>query len=474
MADGPPPAGARAGRERAQAIGDAELFGIFDVPPERRAACWVLAVSGGSDSTALMYLVYRWRRLASARDMPLPDIAVATVDHGLRPESAAEAQNVGAQARALGFAHETLAWTGAKPALGVQAAARQARYQLLGEFVRRLEHAHGGGRSEVLTAHHLDDQAETFLMRLARGSGLDGLAAMRTHTTLEIDGGQALHLWRPLLWLPKARLIATLEAAGVDWIEDPSNDDAAFERVRLRKLMPALASAGITAAQIGRSVRRLQRAREGQQREAHGAWPSFDGAVDWHRGAYASVDRSRVTGGADAEIRMLAAVLDALGPSAPPVRLSQVEALHGELGSANARTWTLNECIVTVSDGRTEWEIYREPGRAGLPTVQVAPGEETIWDRRFRVRLDRAAPGPLTVKALGPETWAALKRAGHARPVTIPQRAAVTLPSVWRGEDLLAVPHLGWSPPGAAGEVHGFIEVLFAGADVTATLEPSP
>ena len=207
----------------------------------------VLAVSGGPDSTALMGLAARW---AKARKKS-PKLIAVTVDHGLRRESAREAAAVKRLARQLGIEHRTLRWTGRKPKTGLQEAAREARYRLLSEAARK------AGAPTILTAHTRDDQAETVLIRLTRGSGLTGLAAMQRMTPL---GGGALHLLRPLLDIPKARLIATLKAAKIPFAEDPSNRDPRFTRVRLRGLMPALAGEGLDARRLALLSRRLKRA----------------------------------------------------------------------------------------------------------------------------------------------------------------------------------------------------------------------
>jgi tRNA(Ile)-lysidine synthase len=142
-----------------------------------------------------------------------------------------------------------LCWLGPKPPTGLQEAARHARYRLLAEAARE------AGAGHVLTAHTRDDQAETVLLRLARGSGLAGLAGMARASPL--DG---LVLVRPLLDLPKARLIATLQAAQIPFVDDASNHDPRFTRVRLRGLMPALAAEGLDSARLARLARRLARA----------------------------------------------------------------------------------------------------------------------------------------------------------------------------------------------------------------------
>lgn len=210
-----------------------------------RVPALILAVSGGPDSTALLVLAARWRA-------PLkrgPKLFAVTVDHALRRQSAAEARTVGRLARKLGIPHRILKWSGRKPSTGLQAAARDARYRLLAKAANRI------GARYILTAHTLDDQAETVLFRLARGSGISGLSAMARQ--LDMAG---LALVRPLLDLPKARLVETLRRAGIDFADDPSNRDPRFTRARLREVMPVLAQEGLSARRLSTLAARLRRA----------------------------------------------------------------------------------------------------------------------------------------------------------------------------------------------------------------------
>ncbi|WP_454918018.1 tRNA lysidine(34) synthetase TilS [Xanthobacter sediminis] len=204
----------------------------------------LIAVSGGPDSTALLWLAARWRAARAGG----PRLVVATVDHGLRPEAAGEAEAVARLSATLGLKHRTLVWEGPKPAHGLQAAAREARYALLFAAARE------EGAEAIALAHTEDDQAETVLFRLARGSGLSGLAAMRAVSARE---GHAL--LRPLLGMPKARLVATLEAAGVPFVRDPANADPRYARARLRRLAPRLAEEGLDARRLGLFARRVAR-----------------------------------------------------------------------------------------------------------------------------------------------------------------------------------------------------------------------
>jgi tRNA(Ile)-lysidine synthase len=211
----------------------------------KAAPAVVLAVSGGPDSVALMWLVARWRR-ALVRG---PRLFAITVDHGLRPEAAREAREVKRLARTLDVPHRTLRWRGAKPHTGIPAAAREARYRLLAKAAR------AAGATHILTAHTRDDQAETLLMRMMRGSGIAGLSAMARQS--ERDGVQ---LARPFLNISKSRLVTTLKKAKVDFSDDPTNRDTNFTRPRVRALMPRLAAEGGDARNLARLASRLARA----------------------------------------------------------------------------------------------------------------------------------------------------------------------------------------------------------------------
>jgi tRNA(Ile)-lysidine synthase len=227
------------------AVSSAEAKSLFAHLSDAQSL--VVAVSGGPDSTALLWLAARWRA-GLKRGLQL--LAV-TVDHGLRAESGREARAVKALAASLDIPHRTMRWTGPKPATGLAAAAREARYALLVRAARKARASH------ILTAHTQDDQAETFLMRLSRGSGLAGLAAMASASARE-----DIVLARPLLDVPKARLLATLRKAGVDFADDPTNRDPAYARPRWRGLMPQLATEGMDARMISRLVARIARAND--------------------------------------------------------------------------------------------------------------------------------------------------------------------------------------------------------------------
>jgi tRNA(Ile)-lysidine synthase len=285
----------------------------------KAARALVLAVSGGPDSMALMWLAARWRRAMTHG----PDLIAVTVDHGLRREAAGEARNVKRLAKSLGISHRTVRWTGKKPATGLPAAARAARYALLFRAAR----SHGA--SYVLTAHTLDDQAETVLMRISRGSGIAGLSAMARETMR--DG---FILVRPLLHVPKSRLIATLDKAGIGYAEDPTNRDVGFTRPRLRALMPALAKEGCDPRNLARLASRLARANAALELLVDGA-ERYLALQD--RGAQRPGFSAKAFASLSEEIkvRLLLRAIDRAG-SEGPAELGKVEALLSALDGAAA------------------------------------------------------------------------------------------------------------------------------------------
>jgi tRNA(Ile)-lysidine synthase len=208
--------------------------------PMQKARGIVLAVSGGPDSVALMLLAAK-----RAAQGGLPPLHVASVDHGLRTESADEIVLVAQWSRALGLPHHALVWEGPKPHTRIQEKAREARYELLEECAIRL------GADVLVSGHHADDQAETVLFRLVRGSGIGGLAGMAR----EVQRGKITH-HRPLLDIPKAELVAFCEAHNHPYIIDPSNENQSYARARLRRLAPLLEREGLDRAALLRLARR--------------------------------------------------------------------------------------------------------------------------------------------------------------------------------------------------------------------------
>ena len=216
----------------------------------QHAGALAVAVSGGGDSIALMHLLAAYAK-ARKRKPPI----VLTVDHGLRKSSARDAKQVVAWAKKTGLTAHVLTWRGPKPQSGIEAAAREARYRLMGAWLTRHKVA------TLYVGHTIDDQAETFLLRLARGSGLDGLAAMRAVAPWPVAGFAGLSVARPLLGMGRSDLRAYLEARGQDWLDDPMNENEAFDRVKIRRAQTMLADLGLTAPRLAAAASHLARAR---------------------------------------------------------------------------------------------------------------------------------------------------------------------------------------------------------------------
>jgi tRNA(Ile)-lysidine synthase len=285
----------------------------------------VAAVSGGPDSTCLMHLLAAWRAAGER-----PPVVAATVDHGLRPESTGEARQVGRWAKTLGFRHKILTRQGDKPETGIQEAAREERYRLLVDLARKVRASH------VVTAHTLDDQAETVVMRLVRGTGIGGLAGMRPAIVRD-----DIILARPLLGLAKARLIATCAAEGWPYLEDPSNADPRFARARLRgHLMPLLAREGLTADRLVILAERARRDADALDARALGVLDGIRLGGGGVAGAALDLDAARLSAEPDAILlRVMArALMEVLGPETRPVRLERFEArILGDLRQALAQ-----------------------------------------------------------------------------------------------------------------------------------------
>ena len=388
-----------------------------------------LAVSGGSDSVALLQLSLAWRDgLADAK----PDFVVLTVDHGLRPEAAAEAQAVAAQATALGLDCRVLTRVAPSGTPGLQAAARADRYRLLVEAARSC------GAEALVTAHTMDDQAETVLMRLARGSGVDGLSAMAPCSLFN-----GLPLLRPFLGVPKARLQASLRQRGLTWLEDPSNLNRDFERPRLRAAIPALAAAGLTPVAITRTARRLARARIALDSATTEACERL---VSVHPGGYLSLPRSGFDAlPAEIRLRQLARLLAALGTPGQQPRLERLERLVDGLQTSLVSKRSLMGCIIEAGVERIN--VFRETGRAGLLKLTLNPGETTIWDRRFRISLAHYSTGPVTIRAPEPSDMRG-PLAEAVRASSAPRAAVLAAPAAWRGIQLIAMPAAGLTATG--------------------------
>jgi tRNA(Ile)-lysidine synthase len=394
----------------------------------------IVAVSGGADSVALLVLIQRWAEMQSPAGCPR--IHAVTVDHGLRAGSAAEAERVANLAARLGVPHVTKTYDGPVPAGPfAQAFARDLRYRLLLDAARDLQVAQSSRRIAILTAHHRDDQAETFLMRLARGSGLHGLAGMREARPLAAN----ITLCRPLLAVAKARLVATLRTARIPWTEDPSNESDQFERVRLRRAGETLARYGIDSANIARSASRLARADAALAAITDAALRDAGLVQLTSFGTIEVVWQSLLSHPEEIRLRLIAAVLETLHPDPTHgVSLGQLEtALEGS-GWHPPDGLTLHHCQWQVFDRGQRVRIVPELGR--LTTLPVAARTHLRWCAFEIAILD----GPTRV-TLGPLGDAPLPSELQDRARALPAIVRRVQPALRDGTGaVLAVPTLGW------------------------------
>jgi tRNA(Ile)-lysidine synthase len=376
-----------------------------------------VAVSGGSDSLCLAILADRWARQRGGR------ICALSVDHRLRPESRAEIDQLGKWLAGRSIWHEILVWHGNKPATGIQEAARAARYRLMEEWCR------AQGCLHLMIGHQREDQVETHWLRRDARSGPDGLAGMPA--VRELDGCRIL---RPLLDIPKTRLVATLAAEGQPFISDPSNCNPVFARARLRQGAAASDPDGALS-----HIRRLGRERVMREHRCHALLAR---AVALHPAGFAVVDLDALLAAPqDLAGRALTALVTALGGNRyPPRRRSVDRLLQNLVGSARGGHVLGGHRFVYW---RGHILVLRELA-AAAPPARLAPGETLLWDRRFEVSLAAAAP-PLRVGYLGGDGVAELRRQSPGSGQSeLPPLIHPVLLGFWDDSGLAAVPALGY------------------------------
>lgn len=378
-------------------------------------------VSGGADSMALAFLAARWCRAHGQQFTAL------IVDHGLRPEAAEEARRVAGRLRTLDICAEILRWNGAKPATGIQAAAREARFALLGARAREL------GASALLLAHHQGDQAETLLMRLRRDSGPDGLAGIRLR-----QNRAGTVLLRPLLPLPPLRLRVTCLTGALPWVEDPSNHNRRFERVRMRQASGRLAGAGLTAARLQRMASVFARLRDWSDDWLAGCIAEI-GRID--RRGFAVLDAAALSAVPEPlRLKCLSGLLQAIGGGAYPPRSERLARVDHWLREECGQRTTTAGCVLWRGAGGVLW-IARETPREGGPVLLPAQGPEQFWDGRFQVRWAGFLPAWIHMRRREGDRRLLRLGVGDARERALPQRIRTALPVVTDLDGRLFAPH---------------------------------
>ncbi|OIQ30597.1 MAG: tRNA lysidine(34) synthetase TilS [Alphaproteobacteria bacterium MedPE-SWcel] len=376
-----------------------------------------VAVSGGSDSLALMYL------LADLVAGTETELHIATVDHGLRAESRDEAEQVAAHASGLGLSHDILTWQDPADGGNLQGAARAARYRLLADWAR------SRGIGHVAVGHTAEDQAETVLMRLRRASGVTGLSGMPVRHLR--DGVEIL---RPMLGLRRSDLRDFLLSRNVSWIDDPSNLDRRFERVRIRDAFKALEPLGVTVE-------------------------ALTAVADNMRMAEAALSQATQAAATDmASVRYGAVMIDATGFEQLPEELARrllVQAL-GYISGAGypPRRTPLQDAMTALRDGRgatlqggrvfrqgrsvwvcRELQAVRDL-RLAVPTDGRA---EVIWDHTWRISGGPLDAAETEIRPVGED---GIGHLSDWRQYGVPREVILPLPGVWTGEELLAIPVL--------------------------------
>lgn len=392
----------------------ADSFSHFDFSAR---SCVVAAVSGGGDSLALLLLL----KAHLGRTSPATKLVAATVDHQLRAESAAEARQVANLCAARGIDHLTLPWNGAKPATGVPAAARKARYRLLVEAAKK------SSSDLVLTGHNRDDQAETVLMRKRRGEGR-GLAGMAPATL--VDG--TIWIGRPLLGVGRAALRGFLRAERVAWAEDPSNADTAYERVRARRQIASSAdpealkqsllaqAAFATAARAARGGQASEMIRAHVQKISPGLF-------------FLSPEILTADNG-ETSVHALRLLLACVGGKEHLPDEERTAALLARV-SAGACRATLSGAVV---DARKNGIFLRRELRGDGPAA-VPAKDGAIWDGRFRIRLSDPTADALTIGPLGKEDARGQELVDGGAPESLQRAAFAAEPVAWPGDERIAL-----------------------------------
>ena len=390
-----------------------------------------LAVSGGGDSMAMLTLAHNWTRHWGVR------LHVVTVDHGLRPEAADEAAMVAEECALLGWPHATLSWRWEGQG-NVMDVARRGRIEVIDRW--------RGEIRDVLLAHTRDDVAETFLMRLRRGSGVEGLSAMQPARVL--PGHAPMRLLRPCLGMGREELRHYLRTLKGRWVEDPTNEDPHYDRARIRRLRGLLSEEGMGTEALAGTAQRMARAREALRARAAQVWREIGqedraaGDILIARDGFAAVER-------DTQLRILAGALQYVASAPYRPRSEPLEALLDRLLSGGGGT--LHGCELRVE--RDHLRLFRE-----CAALAPASADLGTWDTRWRIMPPE--PG-LTVAPLGEAGWCQVPERPEGAP---PFHAARSLPSLWKGDRLVACDALQFGPaptatlePGRAHNLESFL-----------------
>lgn len=345
-----------------------EIMSAMDIGCSKKVA---VAVSGGSDSMALTLLLNQW---CANQDIHLTAL---TVDHGLRENSALEAQQVAKWLSVKNISHNILEWQGIKPDTNIQDHARKARYELMGNWCMDNNVDH------LFLAHHMNDQAETFLIRLLRGSGVDGLSAMEKSTIFPFNkmSNKTLKILRPLLEVESGRLLETIQAANQDHIEDPSNLDEKYTRIQIRSLLNETEIEGLNAHKLSSTSTRMRRVRSLLEEMTSKAESDF---VSYNSFGYASIVKNNISElHEEIGLRLLSKVIKTVGGNTYAPRHKSLEKLFENLKETKFPGQSLAGVLVFTLTGH-EIVITRETKNID-EHVNVTEVKQNLWDNRFEI-----------------------------------------------------------------------------------------
>lgn len=384
-----------------------------------------VAVSGGPDSMALAFCLQRYVGQAGATNL-----TALIVEHGLRPESAQEAQTVAERLSVMGIEAHILPWHHDGIDNRVHVRARAARYRLL------LDACKARGIAKLFLAHHADDQAETILMRFAKGSGIDGLAGMEA--VKEVEGVQLI---RPFLSLPKVRLIATCEVQAIPFITDPSNEADKYARGRLRRMMPLLEQEGFTRERL---LDLSERAHEAKDALDFYAQAFLRDHAEILTGGAVRIDLSALRGQPRAvTLRAVAWILSDIDRTADygPERKQLVPFVDWLLQEGESEARTLHGCLVQKGELCARAVFLREAA-AIADRQPLEAGQTILWDGRWDIAYSGTETG-LEVMPLGRQTHETVDGLAPRLRDLVPQgRIRAALPALWCGDQLAAIPVL--------------------------------
>lgn len=394
-----------------------------------------VAVSGGGDSMALLHVAKCWSDLSGV------PIEAVTVNHGLRDEAAGEAKIVADYCAKHGIPHATLQWDGASATGNIAAAGRTARYKLISDWAKMR------GIPGVLLGHTQDDVAETFLMRLARKSGVDGLALMDTR--FDRDGVA----WaRPFWQQSRADLRDYLRRHDVPWVDDPTNDDETHDRPKARKALAALAPLGITPETLKGVALNMAGARTALE---HYTMEDARRAVTLEAGDVVITHRINPPVPTEIERRLLIGAIRYVSGADYAPRYSALVEL--DAGLSLTRKHTLAGCMFTRV--KTTVRISRELNACEGPVVFDNPTTRLLWDGRWLVsKTGNEMTGNITIKALGD----ALSEVPDWRDLGLPRDTLRATPGVFQGETLISAPVAGYQNGFEARIVADFASVLLS------------